>query len=153
MTRFCNNLHQVRSKSKRFSFLCFVPCLFLFLTFVLYHVCFYFLHLCCTMFVFISYLCFVPCLFLFLTFVLHHVCFIFYLCVVRVCFVLPVCCIILLVVNTNFVIALFCTCVVVHCLFCVCCTCVVEHCLFCVFCTCVLCIVIKTNMVQNKGKK
>jgi hypothetical protein len=42
---------------------CFVPCLFLFLTFVLYHVRFYFLLLFCTMFVFISYLCFVSCLF------------------------------------------------------------------------------------------
>ena len=102
------------------SYLCFVPCLFLFLTFVLYHVCFYFLPLFCTMFVFIftfvlyhacfyflplfctmlvfiSYLCFVPCLFLFLTFVLYHACFIFYLCVVSVCFILPVCCIMLLV--------------------------------------------------------
>jgi hypothetical protein len=51
--------------------------LFLFLTFVLYHVRFYFLPLFCTMFFFISYLCFVPCLFLFLTFVLYHVCFYF----------------------------------------------------------------------------
>jgi hypothetical protein len=79
------------------SYLCFVPCLFLFLTFVLYHVRFYFLPLFCTMLVFISYLCFVPCLFLFLTFVLYHACFIFYLCVVSVCFILPVCCIMLLV--------------------------------------------------------
>jgi hypothetical protein len=41
---------------------CVVTWLFYF-TFVLYHVCFYFLPLFCTMLVFISYLCFVPCLF------------------------------------------------------------------------------------------
>jgi Flp pilus assembly protein TadB len=62
--------NMVQNKGKKctmfvfISYLCFVSCLFLFLTFVLYHVCFYFLPLLCTMFVFISYLCVVPCLFL-----------------------------------------------------------------------------------------
>jgi fatty acid desaturase len=44
---------------------------------------FYFLPLFCIMLVFISYLCFVSCLFLFLTFVLYHVWFFFLTFVLR----------------------------------------------------------------------